>query len=110
MGPGSELALLLFNIRSAESIVLSQVMELNHPLALSSPATTVLGRFAKLIQASHLLGKVLNHVADQRLGGVFYDEVTAQLDRTLRSLIQVSRSGEFSEQIPFCAQINICYR
>lgn len=85
------------------------VMELNHPLALSSPATTVLGRFAKLIQASHLLGKVLNHVAGQRLGGVFYDEVTAQLDRTLRSLIQVSRSGEFSEQIPFCAQINICY-
>jgi hypothetical protein len=85
-------------------------MEVNHPLALSSPATTVLGRFAKLIQASHLLGKVFNHIADKHLDGVFFDEVTAQLDRTLRSLIHVSRSSEFSQAIPFCAQINTCYR
>jgi hypothetical protein len=85
-------------------------MELNHPLALSSPATTVLGRFAKLIQASHLLGKVFNHIADKHLDEGFYEEVTAQLDRTLRSLIHVSRSGEFSKQIPFCAQIGVCCR
>lgn len=85
-------------------------MEINHTLALSSPATTVLGRFAKLIQASHLLGKVFNHVADKHLDNDFFDKVTAQLDRTLRSLIHVSRSSEFSESIPFCAQINLCYR
>lgn len=85
-------------------------MEVNHPLALSTPATTILGRFAKLIQASHLLGKVFTHIADKNLDDVFSDEVTAQLDRTLRSLIHVSRSSESREKIPFCAQINTCYR
>lgn len=82
----------------------------NHPLALSSPATTVLGRFAKLIQSAHLLGKVFNLITDKHLDDDFFQEVAAQLDRTLRSLILVSRSDEFSRQVPFCAQINICYR
>lgn len=85
-------------------------MELNQSLALSTPANPSLGRFARLIQATYLLGKVLNHVTDSVVDEAFYEEVTSQLDRTLRSLIHVSGSGENGKQVAFCAQISICYR
>ena len=62
-----------------------------------------LGRYARFAQAAHLLSQVLHQVVDAT-----YD--TAQLRRTIFSLVQLSRIESRLRKLEFCTQMAVCYR
>ncbi|KAL6872834.1 N-terminal binuclear Zn cluster-containing protein [Trichoderma novae-zelandiae] len=63
-----------------------------------------LGRFARFAQAAHLLGQVLRHVAQGSL-----ESETAQLRRTILSLVSVSGLEAHLRQLEFCSPAAVCY-
>jgi len=76
--------LLLFRLGS---LTTAQEMTANTPLYLSSPASLPASPFARLCQASHLLGRVLRHHHDTKLEPSFRYEEASQLSRTIQALI-----------------------
>ncbi|GFP57810.1 hypothetical protein TASIC1_0009014700 [Trichoderma asperellum] len=71
---------------------------------LSSANALNLGRFARFAQGAHLLGQVLRHVAEKSP-----ESETAQLRRTIFSLVNVSSLEAKFRQLEFCAQTSVCY-
>ncbi|KAL7792030.1 N-terminal binuclear Zn cluster-containing protein [Trichoderma ceciliae] len=71
---------------------------------LGSANALVLGRFARFAQAAHLLGQVLRHVAEGST-----ESETAQLRRTIFSLVSVSKMEAHLRQLEFCSQTAVCY-
>ncbi|KAL7803498.1 N-terminal binuclear Zn cluster-containing protein [Trichoderma aethiopicum] len=71
---------------------------------LGSATALDLGRFARFAQAAHLLGQVLRHVAEGSP-----ESETAQLRRTIFSLVNVSRLEAHLRQMEFCSQTAVCY-
>lgn len=67
--------------------------------------------FARLAQAINLLDQVLKHVAeDKTKDEALYAARTAQLDRTIRSLANLTKSESYFRQTEACLQTSICYR
>ncbi|OPB47156.1 Zn2Cys6 transcriptional regulator [Trichoderma guizhouense] len=71
---------------------------------LGSATALDLGRFARFAQAAHLIGQVLRHV-----GEGYSESETAQLRRTIFSLVSVSKLEAHLRQLEFCAQTAVCY-
>ncbi|KAL7942607.1 N-terminal binuclear Zn cluster-containing protein [Trichoderma barbatum] len=71
---------------------------------LGSASALDLGRFARFAQAAHLLGQVLRHVAEGST-----ESETAQLRRTIFSLVSVSKLEAHLRQLEFCSQTAVCY-
>ncbi|KAM0265176.1 hypothetical protein ACHAQJ_000329 [Trichoderma viride] len=71
---------------------------------LGTATALVLGRFARFAQAAHLLGQVLQHVAEGSP-----ESETAQLRRTIFSLVNVSAVEAHRRQLEFCVQTAVCY-
>ncbi|KAI9785945.1 MAG: hypothetical protein M1839_008211 [Geoglossum umbratile] len=70
----------------------------NEPLLVSSSTNIQVGCFARLAQASHLLGRVLRHTNDLPADIAFRLEEARQLDRTIRALYKLL-PGEGPEDI-----------
>lgn len=77
---------------------------------LSSGFALKMGIFARLAQATHLLGQALKSVtvADNGPSGASGDE-TAQLRRTLMSLVHLADKEAKVRELEFCSQSAICY-
>lgn len=71
---------------------------------LASANALNLGRFARFAQAAHLLGQVLHHVAVKSP-----ESETAQLRRTIFSLVNVSTLEAEFRRLEFCSQSSVCY-
>ncbi|PTB66770.1 N-terminal binuclear Zn cluster-containing protein [Trichoderma citrinoviride] len=71
---------------------------------LGSATALDLGRFARFAQAAHLLGQVLRHVAEGSP-----ESETAQLRRTIFSLVSISKLEAHLRQMEFCSQTAVCY-
>jgi len=82
---------------------------------VSAPANLDMGSFARMAQAAHLLGKVL-HFKDSSLesGGWKTREAERdeywQLDKTIRSLLNLSYLEGEMKRMAICGQTAICYR
>lgn len=69
-----------------------------------------MGRFARLVQAAHLLGRVLRNTADESLDQDFRQQEAAQLYRTLLALLNLSEVESKIKELEFCSQVAICCR
>lgn len=69
-----------------------------------------MGLFARLAQATYLLGQALKavKVGDNRLPGSLGDD-TAQLRRTLMSLVSLADKEAKIRELEFCSQSAVCY-
>jgi hypothetical protein len=71
-----------------------------------------MGMFARLAQAINLLDQVLKHVAEENTSRdeALYSARTLQLDRTIRSLANLTKSESHFRQTEACLQTSMCYR
>lgn len=82
------------------------------PFRASSPASVDMGMFARMSQATYLLGRVLRfHARKSELEdeGLRRSE-RLQLDTTLRALLNLVYVEGSIKRISVCAQSSICYR
>lgn len=75
-----------------------------------SPANTNMGMFARFSQATNLLAHTLRHVSDAISHKTFHAQEAIQLDRTIRSLINLTRVEGHIRQTTVCLQTAVCYR
>jgi hypothetical protein len=68
--------------------------------------------FARFAQAINLLHQVLKHISEIKttLDDAFHSQRTMQLDETIRSLVNLTRSESHFRQTEACLQIATCYR
>jgi hypothetical protein len=90
--------------------IASQVLTQDTLYTLASPSSVSMGRFARLVQAAHLLGRVLRNVADNTLSKSFRTQEASQLYRTLSALANLAEVESKIKELEFCSQIAICYR
>ncbi|KAL7920327.1 hypothetical protein ACQKWADRAFT_162010 [Trichoderma austrokoningii] len=65
-----------------------------------------MGKFARLAQATHLLGRVLRHIRDPTADEAFLSEEREALDRALRSLLLLTVAEEMSDiDTAFCSPV-----
>ena len=76
---------------------------------VSSPAKTNMGMFARLSQAAYLLGRVQRNKNFPTGDSQFDTEERTQLDRSLRSLLNLTYQEGATHQMPICPQTTICY-
>ncbi|KAH8811248.1 hypothetical protein F5884DRAFT_897708 [Xylogone sp. PMI_703] len=76
---------------------------------LASPSSLDMGRFARLVQAAYLLGRVLRNAADGSLDATFHKQEASQLSRTLLALVNLSDVEGTIEELSYCPQLGICY-
>ncbi|MCJ1246722.1 hypothetical protein MMC30_003931 [Trapelia coarctata] len=77
--------------------------------SVSQSADIRMGMFARLSQATCLLGHVFRHITEKPTNAAFHEEEKRQLDRTIRSLLNLSSfEGELAHT-QICPQISICY-
>ncbi|GKZ52024.1 hypothetical protein AbraIFM66951_009722, partial [Aspergillus brasiliensis] len=67
------------------------------------------GRYASVVQASYLLGRVFQHVSDKSTPSHIQREGLTQLDRTLHALIAYSESNTGSTYSIICYQTAISF-
>lgn len=79
------------------------------PITVSSPSA-IMGRFARVALATHLLGRVLRHRRDNSVDASFKREEAKQLDRALHALLQFNEHYRESNRTIACCQTAICYR
>jgi hypothetical protein len=87
-----------------------QEMLTNEPLLVSSSASVQAGNFARLAQASHLLGRVIRHTNDLPTDIRFRLEEAKQLDRTIRALYKLLPGKSSDDSIGVCTPLAVCYR
>lgn len=88
-------------------LIINMMLQTSRPedaFTLGSANALNLGRFARFAQAAHLLGQVLHHVAQKSP-----ESETAQLRRTIFSLVNVSSLEAKFRQLEFCTQTSVCY-
>jgi len=69
-----------------------------------------MGMFARMCQATYLLGRVLRHVADTNSDDRFHREEAVQLERTIRALNNLSHIEFRSRRMAVCPQTALCYK
>ncbi|KAH8812337.1 fungal-specific transcription factor domain-containing protein [Xylogone sp. PMI_703] len=82
----------------------------NPPYRLSAASDVEMGKFARLTQATHLLGRVLRHVSDTDIDPRFSREEKASLERALQSLLSLSIAEEELSGIHYCSPIGLTTR
>ena len=87
-----------------------QGMIANEPLLVSSSTNIQVGCFARLAQASHLLGRVLRHTNDLPADIAFRLEEARQLDRTIRALYKLLPGEGPEDSIGTSNPLAICFR
>jgi hypothetical protein len=67
--------------------------------------------FARFAQAINLLDQVLKHISEIKTtpDNVFHSERAMQLDGTIRSLVNLTRSESQLKETEACLQIATCY-
>ncbi|KAI9764835.1 MAG: hypothetical protein M1840_007981 [Geoglossum simile] len=81
----------------------------NEPLLVSSSTNIQVGCFARLAQASHLLGRVLRHTNDLPADIPFRLEEARQLDRTIRALYKLLPGEGPEDSISISNPLAICF-
>lgn len=76
---------------------------------VSSPASTSMGMFARLAQASHLMGKVLRHKSTPTKDRDFDGRERTQLQHALRALLNLTYEEGSTRFMPICPQTALCY-
>jgi hypothetical protein len=79
------------------------------PITLSSPSS-IMGRFARVALAAHLLGRVLRHRSDMSVDLSFKREEAQQLDRALHALLLFNEHYREENRTIACCQTAVCYR
>jgi hypothetical protein len=70
-----------------------------------------MGKFARLAQATHLLGRVLRHIRDPTTDKRFLSEEREALDRALRSLLSLTVDEEMADtDTAFCSPMALLGR
>lgn len=64
-----------------------------------------MGKFARLAQASHLLGRVMRHICDTQADAQFLDAEKSSLDQALRSLLALTVAEEQQCGIAYCSPV-----
>ena len=82
----------------------------SEPLFISSSTNITAASFARLCQASHLLGHVLTHLNDHRSSPNFKLEEAGQLCRALLALCSFLQPEISSEATKICVPLGVCYR
>ncbi|KAL7905000.1 fungal-specific transcription factor domain-containing protein [Trichoderma velutinum] len=81
------------------------------PHRLSTPVEVKMGKFARLAQATHLLGRVLRHIRDPTADEGFLSEEREALDRALRSLLSLTVAEEMADtDTAFCSPMALLGR
>ncbi|KAH0538496.1 hypothetical protein GP486_008774, partial [Trichoglossum hirsutum] len=86
---------------------LPQDITTNEPLLVSSSANAQAGNFARLAQASHLLGRVIRHTNDLPTDVEFRLEEARQLDRTIRALYKLLPGKGTDDSIGSCTPLAV---
>ncbi|KAF2673857.1 hypothetical protein BT63DRAFT_168588 [Microthyrium microscopicum] len=83
----------------------------SEPFRASSPASIEMGMLARMCQATYLLGRVLRFQArnNEHEDDEMRQSEKVQLDRTLRSLLNLLYVEGSVKRLPVCAQSSICY-
>jgi hypothetical protein len=87
-----------------------QIIVPDQLFTVASPANVNMGMFARLSQATYLLGCVLHHVSDNSADDHTYKEQNMQLERTIRALYNLSNIEYQSRRMAVCPQTAICYK
>ena len=87
-----------------------QVIDPARLFTVSSPSNINMGSFARLAQATSLLGRVFRHIGDLTADKKFHHEEAAQLDRTIRALNNLAKAEGQLRDMVICPQTAICYR
>jgi len=66
--------------------------------------------FARFAQATNLLAHVLRHVSDATSDETLDAQEAIQLDRTIRSLINLTEFNGHIKKTAVCLQTAVCYR
>jgi hypothetical protein len=76
-----------------------------------SPVDVTMRMFARFAQAINLLHQVLKHISEIKttLDDAFDSQRAMQLDETIRSLVNLTRSESHFRQTEACLQIATCY-
>lgn len=69
-----------------------------------------MGMFARFCQATNLLAHALRHVSDTISHETFHSQEAIQLDRTIHSLINLTKVEGNIRQTTVCLQTAVCYR
>lgn len=94
----------------APQLTLAQERVRSEPLFISSSTNIAAAPFARLGQASHLLGHVLTHVNDRACASHVRLEEARQLSRALLALCSFLQPEVSSEANKICVPMGICYR
>lgn len=82
----------------------------NEPLFLSVPLSEPTGRYARLCQASHLLGKILQHVNNQVLDDASRFQEAIQLNRSLQALsVVITNELDLESTMALYSAMALCY-
>jgi hypothetical protein len=76
---------------------------------ITSPATTNMGMLARLSQAAYLLGRVTRHKQSPTGDADFDAAERMQLDRSLRSLINLTYEEGNTRLMAICPQLAVCF-
>lgn len=93
---------------NAEGIL--QIIVPDQLFTVASPANVNMGMFARMSQATYLLGCVLHHVSDNSADDHIHKEQSMQLERTIRALNNLSNIEHQSRRMAVCPQTAICYK
>lgn len=85
-------------------------MSVNEPLFLASPLSEPTGHYARLCQASHLIGKILQHVNNRILDDASRFQEVIQLNRSLQALsVVVSDELDQESTMSLYSAMALCY-
>ncbi|KAJ9658261.1 hypothetical protein H2198_003834 [Neophaeococcomyces mojaviensis] len=76
---------------------------------VSSPASTNMGMFARLSQASYLMGRVFHHTDNPTGYSDFDQDEGIRLDKALRALLNLIYEEDATNFVQVCPQTAICF-
>ena len=82
----------------------------SEPLFISSSTNITAGFFARLGQASHLLGHVLTYINDSSCAPNVRLEEAGQLNRVILALCSFLQPEISSDATKICVPMGVCYR
>ncbi|KAH8822085.1 hypothetical protein F5884DRAFT_659231 [Xylogone sp. PMI_703] len=80
----------------------------NKQYTLGSASDLNMGKLARLVQAAHLLGRVLRNASDEIPDETFRRQEAVKLYRALSALLSLSEAESSITELEFCSQIAIC--
>ncbi|KAL7940461.1 fungal-specific transcription factor domain-containing protein [Trichoderma barbatum] len=85
-----------------------EIMVPRYSMTVSAPSNINMGRFARLSQATYLLGRVLKHLQDDTVFSESLMEEDIQLDKALHALLAFTASETNRRDIRICSQAALC--